>query len=287
MSSFAFKDLKVQQKLLDQDQQQREEERSRRHTLSRETSASTSASSVSEDSDGSSNKSDVEHEHTDSNVTSSLQADMLCTTTTVTTTTTTIIPNKASTSIISGPNTSKQKSGVKCRSNKFSILSSLRRRNVVVNPTESSVFERNQDEKHDHIKDEAVEQANLAQPATFKSAIVKYFQRDPAVIPTLTKDLTDVMEFPGDEESREKVRRQVENNKSSKAPTQRRKSNKFRTTVSMLERSQYVTEVDFPSTRRIDLYKDSSGDLDLYHVDDDFDDDYEMREFGAHFFEFR
>jgi hypothetical protein len=55
----------------------------------------------------------------------------------------------------------------------------------------------------------------------------------------------------------------------------------------MLERSQYVTEVDFPSTRRIDLYKDkdSSDGIDLYHVDDDFDDDYEMREFGAHFFD--
>ena len=82
---------------------------------------------------------------------------------------------------------------------------------------------------------------------------------------------------------RKAVRRQVENNssKSCKAATQWRKSNMFRTTVSMLERSQYVTEVDFPSTRRIDLYKDK----DLYHVDDDFDDDYEMREFGAHFFD--
>jgi hypothetical protein len=267
MSSFAFKDLKVQQKLLDQDQQQREEERSRRHTLCRDITAPTTASSVSEDSDGSSSKS---QQQADSASSASVAVDV---TYTSSTTTTTVTTTTASVHIISDAS-NKQELSPKNKSRKFSILSSLRRNNFIGNPTASFALEKKQDEEH-KSHNETEEQA------TFKSSIVKYFQKD-----TVTPF---AMEFPGGEESREKVRRQVENNssKSCKAATQRRKSNKFRTTVSMLERSQYVTEVDFQPTRRIDLYKDkdSSGGLDLYHVDDDFDDDYEMREFGAHFFD--
>jgi hypothetical protein len=268
MSSFAFKDLKVQQKLLDQDQQQREEERSRRHTLCRDITAPTTASSVSEDSDGSSSKS---QQQADSASSASVAVDV---TYTSSTTTTTVTTTTASVHIISDAS-NKQELSPKNKSRKFSILSSLRRNNFIGNPTASFALEKKQDEEHKSHND-------AEEPATFKSSIVKYFQKNTAT-PTFA------MEFPGDEESREKVRRQVENNssKSCKAATQWRKSNKFRTTVSMLERSQYVTEVDFPSTRRIDLYKDkdSSDGIDLYHVDDDFDDDYEMREFGAHFFD--
>ena len=303
MTSFSFKDVKVQEKLLEMDKQERIEERSRRHTYHLDTTATSCTTNTDDEDDD--NDSDLEQDPSEkSNTITVLTPEADATSSILTTSNTktnnspsiavsevnatcTIITASNTTTEVSGSNPSslqeEGKSGPKGSTHNFSIISSLRRRNFIGNPTASFAAEK---EEETETNNGNRKESTQPQPSTLKSTIVKYFQKDTHK-PTLTVELPDeeettirhILQQQEVEEERETIRRQVESNKSIKAASQWRKAHMFASAVSKMSKPVPPT-VDIPSTRRINCSSD-----DEFDPDEDFDDDYELREFGPDFFD--
>jgi hypothetical protein len=299
LSSFSFKDLDVQEKLLEEDQKERDQERLRR--LASNSVTATSHSMVAEENhdclcaSSFNSSSDLKEKHIDD--ISTIVTDATCaiasTTSTTTTTTNTTLANTTSTTTSTTTNATTtpaviasadikssniEESGPKGSTHKFSIITSLRRRNFIGNPTASFASENSEKSDETVSSDPPL--------VVIKSAIVRYFRKD-ALKPTLSVELPDneeasikrILEEQEAEEEREAIRRQVEssNANSMRAASQWRKAHMFASAIcefqKNINKSVDLAAVEDPSTQKSDMFRGFS---------DDFHDD---NEFGLDFFD--
>ena len=301
LSSFSFKDLDVQEKILEEDQKERDQERLRR--LASNSVTATSHSMVAEENhdclsaSSFNSSSDLKEKRIDdiSTIVTDATTDATCaitsTTSSTTTTTNATLANTTNTTTNTTTNATTtpaviasadikssniEESGPKGTTHKFSIISSLRRRNFIGNPTASFASENSE---------KSGETVSSNPPlVVIKSAIVRYFRKG-ALKPTLSVELPDneevsikhILQEQEAEEEREAIRRQVESNNanSMRAASQWRKAHMFASSICEFQKNKKesvdLAAVEDPSTQRSDMFRGFS---------DDFDDD---NEFGPDF----